>query len=65
MHLPLGSVSLVCHGLNAQIEAFPERPLKNKHQPHLYLEATDLHGRLNKTPQVSSRAVVVAMGAMG
>jgi len=30
--------------------------------PYLYLDATYLHGRLGKTLQVCSRAVVVAMG---
>jgi transposase-like protein len=44
------------------IQAFLERPLDGSRYPHLYLDATYLHGRLGKTLQVCSRAVVVAMG---
>jgi putative transposase len=54
-------VSRICHGLDAQIQAFLERSLDG-HYPYLYLDATYLHGRLGKTLQVCSRAVVVAMG---
>ena len=54
-------VSRICQGLDAQIQAFLERSLDG-HYPYLYLDATYLHGRLGKTLQVCSRAVVVAMG---
>jgi putative transposase len=54
-------VSRICLGLNAQIQAFLERSLDG-HYPYLYLDATSPHGRLGKTLQVCSRAVVVAMG---
>ena len=55
-------VSRICQGLDAQIQAFLERPLDGSRYPYLYLDATYLHGRLGKTLQVCSRAVVVAMG---
>lgn len=55
-------VSRICQGLDAQILAFLERPLDGSRYPYLYLDATYLHGRLGKTLQVCSRAVVVAMG---
>ena len=55
-------VSRICQGLDAQIQAFLERPLDGCRYPYLYLDATYLHGRLGKTLQVCSRAVVVAMG---
>jgi transposase-like protein len=55
-------VSRICQGLDAQIQAFLERPLDGSRYPYLYLDATYIHGRLGKTLQVCSRAVVVAMG---
>jgi putative transposase len=55
-------VSRICQGLDGQIQAFLERPLDGARYPYLYLDATYLHGRLGKTLQVCSRAVVVAMG---
>ena len=55
-------VSRICQGLDGQIQAFLERPLDGCRYPYLYLDATYLHGRLGKTLQVCSRAVVVAMG---
>ena len=55
-------VSRICQGLDAQVQAFLERPLDGSRYPYLYLDATYLHGRLGKTLQVCSRAVVVAMG---
>ena len=55
-------VSRICQGLDEQIQAFLERPLDGTRYPYLYLDATYLHGRLGKTLQVCSRAVVVAMG---
>ncbi|MCS5694339.1 IS256 family transposase [Cyanobium sp. FGCU-6] len=55
-------VSRICQGLDSQIQAFLERPLDGSRYPYLYLDATYLHGRLGKTLQVCSRAVVVAMG---
>ena len=55
-------VSRICQGLDNQIQAFLERPLDGSRHPYLYLDATYLHGRLGKTLQVCSRAVVVAMG---
>jgi putative transposase len=55
-------VSLICQGLDEQIQAFLERPLDGTRYPYLYLDATYLHGRLGKTLQVCSRAVLVAMG---
>jgi transposase-like protein len=55
-------VSRICQGLDSQIQAFLERPLDGSRHPYLYLDATYLHGRLGKTLQVCSRAVVVAMG---
>ncbi len=55
-------VSRICQGLDAQIQAFLERPLDGSRYPCLHLDATDLHGRLGKTLQVCSRADVVAMG---
>jgi transposase-like protein len=55
-------VSRICQGLDSQIQAFLERPLDGCRYPYLYLDATYLHGRLGKTLQVCSRAVVVAMG---
>ena len=54
-------VSRICQGLDSQIQAFLERPLDGSCYPYLYLDATYLHGRLGKTLQVCSRAVVVAM----
>ena len=54
--------SRICQGLDGQIQAFLERPLEGARYPYLYLDATYLHGRLGKTLQVCSRAVVVAMG---
>jgi putative transposase len=55
-------VSRICQGLDSQIQAFLERPLDGSRYPYLYLDATYLHGRLGKTLQVCSRAVLVAMG---
>ena len=55
-------VSRICQGLDSQIQAFLERPLDGSRYPYLHLDATYLHGRLGKTLQVCSRAVVVAMG---
>jgi putative transposase len=55
-------VSRICQGLDAQIQAFLERPLDGSRHPYLYLDATYFHGRLGKTLQVCSRAVVAAMG---
>jgi putative transposase len=55
-------VSRICQGLDAQIQAFLERLLDGAATPYLYLDATYLHGRLGKTLQVCSHAVVVAMG---
>ncbi len=48
--------------VDAQVQAFLERPLDGTRYPDLYLDATYLHGRLGKTLQVCSRAAVVAMG---
>ena len=56
-------VSRICQGLDSQIQAFLERPLDGTRYPYLYLDATYLHGRLGKTLQVCSRAVVVAMAS--
>ncbi len=39
-----------------------ERPLDGARYPYLFLDATYLHGRLGKTIQICSSAVVVAMG---
>ena len=38
------------------------RPLQETGYAYVYMEATYLHGRLGKSLQVCSRAVVVAMG---
>jgi putative transposase len=55
-------VSRICQGLDGQIQAFLQRPLDGSRHPYLYLDATDLHGRLGKTLQVCSSANVVAKG---
>ena len=55
-------VSRICQRLDMRIQAFLERPLKGTRYPYLSLDATYLHGRLGKTLQFCSRAVVVAMG---
>jgi putative transposase len=55
-------VSRICQGLDSQIQVFLERPLDGCRYPYLYRDATYLHGRLGKTLQVCSRAIVVAMG---
>jgi putative transposase len=52
----------ICQCLDAQIQAFLERLLDDSRPPYLYLDATYLHGRLGKTLQVCSLAVVVAIG---
>jgi transposase-like protein len=42
-------VSRICQGLDAQIQAFLERPLDGCRYPYLYLDATYLHGRLGNS----------------
>jgi putative transposase len=55
-------VSRICQEIDAQVQAFLSRPLESSGYAYLYLDATYLHGRLGKSLQVCSRAVVVAMG---
>ena len=54
--------SHLCQGLDEQVKAFLGRPLDHSRFPHVYLDATYLHGRLGRNLQVVSRAVVVAIG---
>ena len=55
-------VSRLCQDIDEQVQAFMNRPLQEAGHAYVYLDATDLHGRLGKALQVCSRAVVVAMG---
>jgi putative transposase len=57
-------VSRICADIDVQVQvqAFLNRPLEASGYAYLYLDATDLHGRLGRAMQVCSRAVVVAMG---
>ncbi len=55
-------VSRICQGLDEQVKAFLSRPLDHARLPSVYLDATDLHGRLGRNMQIFSRAVVVAIG---
>ena len=55
-------VSRICADIDIQVQAFLSRPLESSGYAYLYLDATYLHGRLGKTLQVCSHAVVVAMG---
>ncbi|MCS5693974.1 IS256 family transposase [Cyanobium sp. FGCU-6] len=55
-------VSRICQGLDEKVKAFLGRPLDHARFPYVYLDATYLHGRLGRTMQVCSRAVVVAIG---
>jgi len=55
-------VSRICQRLDEQVQAFLRRPLDQARFPYVFLDATYLHGRLNKNLQVVSRAAVVAIG---
>ncbi len=55
-------VSRICQGLDEQVKTFLSRPLDHARFPHVYHDATYLHGRLGRNLQVVSRAVVVAIG---
>jgi len=55
-------VSRICQGLDEQVKAFLGRPLDHARFPHVYLDATYLHGRLGRNMQIVLRAVVVAIG---
>jgi putative transposase len=55
-------VNCICQGLDELVKAFQQRPLDHVRFPYVYLGATYLHGRLSRTMQVVSRAVVVAIG---
>jgi putative transposase len=55
-------VSRICQGLDEQVKAFLGRSLDHARSPYVYLDATNLHGRLGRNLQVVSRAVVVAIG---
>ena len=60
-HLPLGGEPHLS-GARRPDPGVPGAALDGSRYPYLYLDATYLHGRLGKTLQVCSRAVVVAMG---
>ena len=55
-------VSRICQDIDQQVQAFLSRPLESSGYAYVYLDATDLKGRLGKAQQVCSRAAVVAMG---
>ncbi len=55
-------VSRICQGLDEQVKTSLGRPLEHAHFPYVYLEPTDLHGRLGRNLQVVSQAVVVTIG---
>jgi putative transposase len=55
-------VSRICQEIDQQVQALLSRPLMESGYAFVYLDATDLKGRLGKAFQVCSRAVVVAMG---
>ncbi|MDM7937787.1 MAG: IS256 family transposase [Cyanobium sp. CZS 48M] len=55
-------VSRICQEIDQEVQAFLSRPLQESGYAYVYLDATDLKGRLGKALQVCSRAVVVAMG---
>jgi putative transposase len=53
-------VSRICGELDAQVAAFRSRPLAHTAFPYVFVDATDLQGRVNG--RVVSRAVVIATG---
>ena len=55
-------VSRICQEIDAQVQAFLNRPLEGSGYAYVYLDATYLNGRQGKAQQVTSRAAVVAMG---
>jgi putative transposase len=55
-------VSRLCAEIDLQVQKFLNRPLKGLGYAYLYLVAMDLHGRLGRAIQVTSRGVEVAMG---
>ena len=55
-------VSRICQEIDEQVQAFLSRPLQEAGYAYVYLDATYLKGRLGRAQQVTSRAVVVAMG---
>ena len=55
-------VSRICQVIDQQVQAFLGRALESSSYAYVYLDVTYLKGRLGKTQQVCSRAVVVAMG---
>jgi len=58
-------VSRICQEIDAQVQAFLNRPLEGSGYAYVYLDATYLNGRQGKAQQVASRAAVVAMGVNG
>ena len=58
-------VSRICQEIDAQVQAFLNRPLEGSGYAYVYLDATYLNGRQGKAQQVTSRAAVVAMGVNG
>jgi hypothetical protein len=55
-------VNRICQEIDQQEQAFLNRPLQETGYAYVNLNATCLQGRLGKSLQVCSRAVVVAMG---
>ena len=55
-------VSRICQGHRCADESFLGRRFDHARYPYVFLDATDLHGRLGQNMKVVSRAVVVAIG---
>jgi hypothetical protein len=54
-------VNRISQEIDARVQAFLSRPLESSGYTYVYLDATDLKGRLGKAQQFCSRDVVVAM----
>ena len=52
----------ICKDIDEQVQAFLNQPLQESGYAYVYLDVTNLHGRLGRALQVCFRAVVVAMG---
>jgi len=54
--ISMSQVSRICHEIDEQVQAFLSRPLQEAGYAYVYLDATNLHGRLGKALQACSRA---------